>query len=995
MAADVAGEVVDTVPMGAARSRSPFVGREQEVSTLLEVAAEARAGWTQTVLVGGEAGVGKTRLVAEAVARLPAPARVLWGCCLDGGEQPAPYVPLVDAVRRLVVDLGADRVGQAAGPGVRELARLVPELGPAGADSEFGRVRLMDAVARLLEALSARELVVLVLEDLHWADHATRDLLTFLTASLRDGQVLVCATYRTDELTRRHPTRAMLAELRRRPRVTDLAVARLNQSATSQIVTHHVAAGTSAREIERLAERSDGIPFLAEELAAATATGMPVTTDAALPPSLQELLAARLDALDSVTRSVVSAAALSRVSLTDQRMALVLGNSPEMVERALERAVDAHVLVGSPNATYGWQHALLREAAEAAVLPGQRLRLHRSWAQALETEVDRDESLAVALAHHYAQAHEDDSTFRWSRRAAEVARRSYAPGEELALLEQVLALDEQVTPGLGHEERLAYLERVVQVAWQNADLMRGRRWVLAALAETDPDDDLRRARLLMLRARVAPDYAADECGAYLDEAIALARRHEPSTELAQALVRAAVRHSMREEGEQAYRLAEQVVSVGTAVDDRASVAEAQGLLALWGVMSGRDDITPQLSADALAAAVDLDSEATVHDALVRHSGLLLLTGRFDEALRVCQEGREYASRRGLTRLVDGFIVANEAEAHEALGQWDEALRLLRDVDDGDLADAIAVGQATAVARMLIRRGDRDAARQVDALRAVPPGLLHEPQVCVPWVTCLALAELSADQPADCLALLRQWLPGGFTPQQLGYWVWEPLALAAGAMASLGEDSANARLWYQALVGTSAPHAPPLPAVTLLRAVAAAELASPTHASAAWDVVLALRDVAPAHLLAYARYRRYECREPHTGADPELLPQAAAAAEQMGAAPLLARIRALARRDHVRLPSSRPSPDGRDAAGYGLTDREIEILTLVAAGLTNPAIADELVISPKTVSVHVSHILAKLDVATRTEAASLAIQNRLAQPLRSSAQQSTDAPETQP
>ena len=605
--------------------------------------------------------------------------------------------------------------------------------------------------------------------------------------------------------------------------------------------------------------------------------------------------------------------------------------------------------------------------------------------------MDRDESLAIPLAHHYAQAHEDHSAFGWSRRAAEVARRWYAPGEELALLEQVLALDERVTPGLGREERLACLERGVRVAWQNADLVRGRRWVLAALEETDLDDDLRRARLLMLRARVAPDFAADECGAYLDEAISLARRHEPCSELAQALVRSAVWHSMREEGEQAYRMAEQVVSVGTAVGEHAAVAEAQGLVALWGVMSGRGDAGPQLSADALAAALELDDEVTVHDALVRHSGLLLLMGRYDEALRVCREGRDYVSRRGLTRLMDGFVVANAAEAHEALGRWDEALRLLRDVDDGDRSDAVAVGQATAVARMLIRRGDRDAAREVDALRAVPPHLLHEPQVCVPWVTCLALDELSAGRPTDCLTLLQQRLPGRFTPQQLGYWVWEPLALAAGAMASLGEESGDARAWYESLVATSAPHAPPLPVVALGRALAAAELSPPAHSPAAWEAVLALHASAPAYPLAYARYRRYECAAPHADADPDLLRKAVAAAEQMGAAPLLARIRALARRDHVHLPPSRPSPGRDDVAGDGLTERESEILTLVVAGLTNPAIADELVISPKTVSVHVSHILTKLGVATRTEAASLALRRGLVQPLHVPTRQPSDEP----
>ena len=979
MAADMLRSGVDTGAMGVARTPSPFVGRDREVSTLLELAARAGAGSTQTVLVGGEAGVGKTRLVTEAVARLPAPARVLWGCCLDGGEQPTPYVPLVDAVRRLVADLGADRVSQAAGPGARELARLVPDLGPAGPDSDFGRARLLDAVAGLLERLSARETVVLVIEDVHWADHATRDLLTFLITSIRTARVLTCVTYRSDELTRQHPVRGMLAELRRRPRVTDLDVLRLDQPATRQIVSH-AAQGLPPREVERLAERSEGVPFLAEELATARALGAAHAPDGRLPPSLQELLSARLDALDDNARAVISAAAIARVDVTDERIGRVLGEPPEAIEESLQCACDSHVLVDSPDGTYGWQHALLREAAEAALLPGQRRRLHLAWAQTLETDVARDESLAIALAHHYAQAHDDDSTFRWSRLAADVARRRYAPGEELALLEQVLALDERVAPGLAGEERLDYLERVVRVAWQNVALVRARHWVLAALAEADPGDDLRRARLLLLQARVAPEFAADPCGAYLDEAIALARRHPPSIALAQALVTTAVWHSMREEGQQASRLAREVVSVGTAAGDRDAVAEARGVLAMRALMDDGVDTAWQLSADALAEALDLGSEATVHDAMVRHSGLLLVAGRYEEALDVCRQAHDYFSRRGLHRLMDGFVAANEAEAYEALGRWDEALRLLRDVVDDNLTDATAVAEATAMARMLIRRGDRDAARHLATLRAIPADLLHEPQVLVPWVTCLALGELSDGRPADSLSLLQQLLPGRLRPQQLGYWVWEPLALAAGAMASLGEASAGARAWYEALVATSDPHAPPLPEVMLFRSVAAAELAPPAQAAAAWDAVLAEQALAPAHLLAYARYRRYACAGPDD-ADAHLLRQAATAAEQMGAVPLLARIRALARRDDVALPVSRRHHERGDVAGYGLTDRETEVLALVAAGLTNPAIADELVISPKTASVHVSHILAKLGVATRTEAATLALQAGLVSPER--------------
>lgn len=959
--------------MAATRTLSPFAGRDMELATVLAVAARARAGSSETLLVGGEAGVGKSRLVTESLARLDAPLQVLHGGCVDGSDQPAPYVALVDAMAHLVAEIGADRVAQESGPGVRELARLVPELGPAGPDSELGRSRLMHAIAGLLESLSRRQLVVLVIEDVHWADHATRDLLRFLASSVRGAAVLVIATYRSDELTRRHPTRSLLTELRRRAAVTDLPLGRLDQAASRFIVGHNLAPSASRQTVRRIASRSGGIPLFAEELATAG------SRDDELPVTLSELLSARLDTLDESARQVVAAGALARVPLTDSYASRVTGRSIDDVETALRCAVDAHVLVPTGQG-YEFRHGLLKEVAAQALLPGERARLHRSWASALEPDAARDDRLANSVAHHWAHAHDDAKAFSWCRLASDVAHRQYAPGEELALLEQVLALADRVEPGLTRDERFAVLERAVEAAWLHSDNVRGSALARLALQSTEPDDVRRRSRFLALAAKVAPTYSTADVGEWLDEAIDCARRRPPSPELSRALVQAAIWHSMREETERIPALATEAVAVGESVGDRASVVEARGVQAVLAVVHGDLDEALAMNTRALDSARLLDDEGVLHNAQVRQSALLLEAGRYRDCLRVCGQARDDAQRKGVPRMMDGFIAGNEAEALEGLGRWDDALDMLSRAIDADPQDAASLGNQAAMARLLIRRGDRSARPLVEVLQRAPTELLNEPQVAVPYATCLALWELSNGRALECLEVLRDMLPGAFTPEQLAAWVWEPLAMAAGAMNAAGDASAEVRRWYDDVEESAARFATGLPSVTLWRSFARAELAQDAPESIfAWDAVLDQQTTAPAYPMAYARYRRAQAGLRQGESVSALLNDAAASAELMRAVPLLSRITALARRHHLPVPRPGRSPNSARESGHGLTERESDVLRLVASGLTNSQVASELLISPKTASVHVSHILAKLGVATRTEAAAVAFREGLVEP----------------
>jgi predicted ATPase len=208
----------------AERVSSPtFVGRTEELRRLEAALERAGAGEPAITLLGGEAGVGKTRLVGELAARAEkAGARVLVGGCIELGDGALPYAPIVEALRHLPRTLDPASLRALAGPAHAELAGLLPELGdgpPGLGDPQgmagHGQARLFELVLGMLDRLGREQPLLLVVEDLHWADRSTRDLLAFLVRNLRAGRVLLVATYRSDELHRRHPLRPFLAELAR------------------------------------------------------------------------------------------------------------------------------------------------------------------------------------------------------------------------------------------------------------------------------------------------------------------------------------------------------------------------------------------------------------------------------------------------------------------------------------------------------------------------------------------------------------------------------------------------------------------------------------------------------------------------------------------------------------------------------------------------------------------------------------------------------------
>ncbi len=281
---------LDAVPARVSSSR--FVGRRAEIARLEEIwksaVADERAA---TVLVAGEAGVGKSRLVTELVGRVSEPGLVLVGQCLDLVDRAFPFGPIVQVLRTLHRTLDAATLDAVFGPGRDELAALLPELHtPAREGIVPGALfeQLLGVFERLAESMPT----LLVLEDIHWADRSTRELFVYLARNLRSAQIVLVGTYRSDDLHRRHPLRSLLVELERSGAVERIDLARFDRDEVRELISAIVGAEPSAEFVERTFRRSDGNVFFAEELLA-----VDDTYDAAMPPTLREIVLARVDAL--------------------------------------------------------------------------------------------------------------------------------------------------------------------------------------------------------------------------------------------------------------------------------------------------------------------------------------------------------------------------------------------------------------------------------------------------------------------------------------------------------------------------------------------------------------------------------------------------------------------------------------------------------------------------------------------------------------------------
>jgi tetratricopeptide (TPR) repeat protein len=698
-----------------------FVGRTEELARLAAAGDRAAGGTSTVVLVGGEAGVGKTRLVGEVLAAARAAGTtVLAGGCVELGGEGVPFAPLIEALRGFVRELDEPALTRLVPGQTRaELARLLPELSPAagrGSIADAGRGfdrlsttpgpwsdqgRLFELLLGLLERVGVERRTVLVVEDLHWADRSTRDLLAFLVRNLRRGRLLLLLTYRSDELHRRHPLRPFLAELDRSRRVERLELARFGAAEVAAQLAGIQGRPVPAELADRIHARSGGNAFFVEELAAVAGRGG--RADGELPPSLRDTLLARVELLGEPAQQVLAVVAVAGAAVPDPLLGEVAGLPEGALLAGLREAVSAHVLLAdAADGTYRFRHALVKEAVYAELLPGERTRLHARFAAALAaTDGDGDPGLAAELAWHWYAAHNLERALPAAVEAGLAAERAYAFAEAQRQFERALELWERAGPpegGVGMD-KAELLARAGEAAANAGAADRAVALVRGALAEVDAaTDPLVAGQLterLAFHLRVAGRPGAFE--AY-QEAVRLV---PPGPTVARARVLAGLGQALMLRARFAESIAtcQEAIEVARAAGSR--VVEAHALNSQGTAMARLND--PEGGLARLGAsrrvAAELGAAKDEVRACVNLSDLLEDLGRLEEAVAVAMEGIEVARAAGLARTFGAFLAGNAASSLYHLGRWEESAALaqasLELGDDEDL-NTVTLRQSMAV-----------------------------------------------------------------------------------------------------------------------------------------------------------------------------------------------------------------------------------------------------------------------------------------------------------
>lgn len=953
-----------------------FVGREAELAHLRTALLRAEGGQASTVLLAGEAGVGKTRLLAEFMAEAEAggggggggKAHVLSGGSVELGSVSLPYAPFVEALSGLARRLPPGRLAALAGPGRGDLARLLPELGPAehAGDAEAAQLQLFERLRGLLERLAAEAPVVLALEDLHWADQSSRDLLAFLVHALNDARVLVVGTYRSDELNRRHPLRALLARFERDPNVERLDVRPFDRAELVELLTGLLAGPPDTDLVEAVLARSEGNAFFAEELVAAALDG----AGGDLPPTLREVLLTRIEALPPDTQAVLRVAAAAGREADHELLAAVAGLDAPRLLAALRTAVAEQVLVTRPGTLgYAFRHALAAEAVHDDLLPGERIALHAELARVLgeRPELVGHAELNGVLAWHWEAAHDQPRALAASVCAAREAKASWAFADALRHLERALELWHAVDDAERHAgtDLAGLLRRAAGAASSAGDQVRAIGLAREALALVDPGSDPVRAGLLhMLLGRALDVAGRDGFDEQYETAVRLVPAEPPTAPRARVLAAWGIALMLKPRYAEARAVSQEAIAVARqvgAVDE-----EATALITLG---TAQASLADEAWVATFASARELAEQtgSVVNQLRVANnlSDTLFHEGRLEQGLATALEGAALAHHHGLGRVRGAALLGNAAECLLALGRWDEAEPLIREGLSLESANFIGLQLVSIRAQLDLWRGALpDAA---SGLRQTERHLSSTTQAQFSAGIDALRAEIArrGERHDDVRRLVAEGLDriAGVDGRRL----YGADLYAVGVRAEMERPDGDAGDLLDRL---RAELAHPAGAGPMYRATALVALAegSPADEGAWAAAVAALDGLSRPFPAAYARVRQAGAllaageREQAAG----LLRGAWEVAVRLGAEPLREDIERLARRGRIDLEAVVQAQND-----LGLTRREEEVLRLVAEGRSNRQIGEALFISGKTASVHVSNILAKLGVEGRGEAAALA------------------------
>ncbi len=973
---------------------------------------EAVGGRSGLLLVAGEAGVGKTRLVEEVVRRArESGTTVLVGACVELAGSGLPFGPLTEALRGLATGRSPDAMKDLLGTARGELARLLPDLGEAvepvgrgglGVDSAQGR--LFEAVLGLFGRLARGRGLLFVVEDAHWADPSTLDLLAYLARNSHDAGIVVLVTFRSDELHRRHPLLPYLAELERGRGTQRIDLARLDRGELASQIREIRGSPADPDLLDAVFSRSGGNPFFVEELLAVETPGR------ALPAVLRDVLLARLAALSEPTQELLRQASASGPRVSTRNLARVAEREETDLTVSLREAVERFILVpieALGEEAFVFRHALLQEAIYGELLPGERTRLHARYAEAIAAANPTDDDpSAPELAFHWYAAHDLPRALEASVRAGRAAERLNAFADAQAHFERALELWGQVPDPAGQAglDRIELLERAARTA---AETMPPRAVALMRDAVGLAGDSGEPTRLGLLKERLGRYlWNAGDGFAALEacrEAVQLVPSDPPT--LARARVTASLGQILMVEAFFAEAKPHCEEAVETARQVRASEIESHALNSLGccraylgDVSGGLEDLRKALDLGLAAGSIDDVSRAYANLVDVSNTG-----GRFVDAADLAEKGFAYARDHGVARRYGVACLCEGAAALQRMGRWSDAEALLDRAQPYEVPGTSEVFIQERLALLDVAQGRHDeAVRRLERLRPLIERTV-EAQWVVPVAEAAAELALWQGDPLTARAEIRaafQRLPTD-TPGLL--WRIGPLYALALRTEADAAELGRARRAQSDLDEPRAVADEYLGLIGALRDIVVRDL--PIFASLAeayWSICLAERRrldgasesglwasaadafgaIPMAYPRAYALWRQAEAALSRSANRTEAagpLREAHAISVALGATPLRGEIERLAVRGRLDLAvepaKPRPSPDA--LTSLGLTAREREVLELLAAGRTNREIAATLFITNRTAGHHVSSILSKLGVQGRTQAAATAYRLGLA------------------
>jgi DNA-binding CsgD family transcriptional regulator len=893
-----------------------MVGRDDELQRLVQLVDAAQPA---VAIVAGEPGIGKSRLVQELVSAQGPGVALLIGQA-DPGALSRPFELLLDAVDGADVDEG-----------------LIGTIGEAG-QSIVERLR---AGLEIVRRLTTPGPSVIVFEDLHWAD--SESVALFERVADLPGARLLIGTYRPDEVTRRHPVADLLSRLERRHTVTHLRLDRFSLADTSAFLKAVTGRAPSYRSAVALHNRTGGNPFFLEELIKAGGNDVDKLCDQPLPWNLAEALRRQIDDLDQRQTRIVEAAAVLGRKVPFDLLAAVTGSAEDELIGVLRDLVRRGLMVETGDDEFSFRHALTREALVEQMLGRERRRLN---GLALETLLDTGSDDHALVAHHALGAGRVDEMVQAARRGLASYLAIGSPYQALQLAE--MALDERPDDVelLAGAARAAWLAGLLDDAADH-----GRRW--RSVAATDEE----RAEALRLLIRLAWEVGRpDEMSDLTEQIREVVERLPTCAARAYAMTAIAQSFMLRDIVDEAVVWADRAIAEGERLDlaEVRLAGQVEKGSALAQISDGVDEGSKLLH-DVADEAEDAGQWLLAARAINNLLGADLVSAEPAEIAKMLERMRVDAERAGFYALsVAAYfggrarLAMQEGDLARAIAAIDEARRrvgglqrtrqgndyhgvllagLLLEAGDLDRAEALVQNLSHSYKKhkmsgtaapglafhLACRRNDPErAARLLASVLAAVESLGFAPG---DYVHDLVAGAIFAGLPASSMRPLVGRMDSSFVEEH-----WRQLVL--GQLAEAEGDPAGALPYYLTAVESST--LPPVPRGT-------------AHAGAARSLIAAGRlDQAREHVQRadslLARWGGWRVAE------------------------------VAALRGRVGLPATRGAGDEASA----LTPREWEVATLLAEGLTNAELARRLYISPRTAAVHVSNILSKLNLSSRTE-----------------------------